>query len=48
MIFNRDARRHTGYFCLDEEVLGAESITDLGGYAVPPWNNRFLHNLITD
>jgi citronellol/citronellal dehydrogenase len=48
IILNRDARRHTGNFYLDEEVLAAEGITDLGRYAVLPGNNKFLPDLFLD
>jgi citronellol/citronellal dehydrogenase len=48
VILNRDARRHTGHFYLDEEVLAAEGITDLGRYAVLPGNNKFLPDLFLD
>jgi len=48
LIFNRDARRHTGHFYLDEEVLAAEGVTDLGRYAVLPGNSKFLPDLFLD
>jgi citronellol/citronellal dehydrogenase len=48
IILNRDARRHTGHFYLDEHVLAAEGITDLGRYAVLPGNNKFLPDLFLD
>jgi citronellol/citronellal dehydrogenase len=44
-ILNRDSRKHTGNFYLDEEVLAAEGVTDLGKYAVLPGNNKFLPDL---
>jgi citronellol/citronellal dehydrogenase len=48
LIFNRDARKHTGHIYIDEEVLAAEGITDLGKYAVVPGNNKFLADLFLD
>ena len=48
VILNRDARRHTGHFYLDEQVLAAQGITDLGRYAVLPGNNKFLPDLFLD
>jgi len=47
-ILNRDARRHTGNFYLDEEVLAAEGVTDLDRYAVVPGTRRFLPDLFLD
>jgi citronellol/citronellal dehydrogenase len=44
-IFKRDARKHTGNFYIDEEVLADEGVTDLGKYAVLPGNNKFLPDL---
>jgi citronellol/citronellal dehydrogenase len=35
-IFNRDSRRHTGNFYIDEAVLRDEGVTDFAGYAVNP------------
>ncbi len=35
-ILRRDARRCTGNFCVDEDVLRAEGVTDLERYAVAP------------
>jgi citronellol/citronellal dehydrogenase len=35
-IFNRPSRECTGNFFIDDEVLGAEGVTDLSGYAVDP------------
>jgi citronellol/citronellal dehydrogenase len=48
VILNRDARRHTGHFYIDEEVLAAEGVTDLSKYAVLPGNNKFLPDLFVD
>jgi citronellol/citronellal dehydrogenase len=47
-IFNRDARRHTGNFYIDDEVLAAEGVTDLGKYAVAPGTKRFIPDLFLD
>jgi citronellol/citronellal dehydrogenase len=47
-ILNRDARRHTGNFYIDEEVLAAEGLTDLERYAVVPGTKRFLPDLFLD
>jgi len=43
-----DARRHTGHFYLDEEVLASTGVTDLGRYAVLKGNNKFLPDLFLD
>ena len=43
-----DARRHTGHFYLDEQVLAAAGVTDLGRYAVLRGNNKFLPDLFLD
>jgi citronellol/citronellal dehydrogenase len=48
VIFNRDARKHTGHFYIDEQVLAVEGITDLGRYAVMPGNTKFLVDLFLD
>ena len=47
-ILNRDARRHTGNFYIDDEVLAAEGVTDLDRYAVVPGTRRFLPDLFLD
>jgi citronellol/citronellal dehydrogenase len=44
-ILQRDSRQHTGNFYIDEEVLAAEGVTDLAGYAVAPGTTRFLPDL---
>jgi len=36
IIFNRSSREFTGNFCIDDDVLESEGITDLSGYAVDP------------
>lgn len=48
IVLNRDARKHTGHFYIDEEVLAAEGVTDLGKYAVLRGNNKFLPDLFID
>ena len=47
-VLERDARKHTGHFYIDEEVLAATGVTDLGRYAVLPGNNKFLPDLFLD
>jgi citronellol/citronellal dehydrogenase len=45
-IFNRESRRHTGNFYIDEAVLREEGIADFAHYAVapgtPPYPDLFL------
>jgi citronellol/citronellal dehydrogenase len=48
IIFNRDARRHTGNLYIDDEVLAAEGITDLSKYAFAPGTTKFLPDLFLD
>lgn len=48
IVLNRDARKHTGNFYIDEQVLAEEGITDLGKYAVLRGNNKFLPDLFVD
>ena len=48
VIFNRDARKHTGHFYIDEHVLAVEGVTDLGKYAMMPGNTKFLVDLFLD
>jgi citronellol/citronellal dehydrogenase len=38
IIFDRDARTHTGHFHIDEDVLAADGIADLAEYSVVPGN----------
>jgi citronellol/citronellal dehydrogenase len=47
-ILNRDGRKHTGKLYIDEEVLAAEGITDLGRYAVVPGAKNLLKDLFVD
>ena len=47
-IFNRDARKHTGNFYIDDEVLAGEGVTDLDRYAVVPGTKRFIPDLFLD
>jgi citronellol/citronellal dehydrogenase len=48
IIFERDARAHTGRFYIDEEVLAAEGIADLAEYSVVPGSKEFLPDLFLD
>ena len=48
IIFNRDARSHTGNIYIDDEVLAASGITDLGKYASVPGTTKFLPDLFLD
>jgi len=48
IVLNRDARKHTGHFYIDEEVLAAEGVTDLGKYSVLKGNNKLLPDLFVD
>jgi citronellol/citronellal dehydrogenase len=48
IIFNREAREHTGNFYIDEDVLAAEGITDLAEYSVVPGNKELLADLFLD
>jgi citronellol/citronellal dehydrogenase len=36
IIFNRPSREFTGNFCIDDEVLASEGITDLSAYSLTP------------
>jgi citronellol/citronellal dehydrogenase len=47
-ILNRDPRAATGHFYIDDEVLAAEGVTDLGQYAVVPGNNKFIPDFFVD
>ncbi|MCX7891521.1 MAG: NAD(P)-dependent oxidoreductase [Burkholderiales bacterium] len=47
-ILCRDARRHTGHFHIDDEVLADAGVTDLSRYAVVPGNNKFLPDFFVD
>ncbi len=46
-IFNRDSRRHTGNFYIDEAVLREEGIADFAPYAVTP-GTRLYPDLFLD
>ena len=48
IIFNRDSRTFSGHFCIDEDVLASEGITDLEAYAFVPGANRLLTDLYLD
>jgi citronellol/citronellal dehydrogenase len=45
IIFNRDSRTFTGNFCIDEDVLASEGITDLDQYAFVPGAKKLLTDL---
>jgi citronellol/citronellal dehydrogenase len=47
-VVNRDSRRHTGNFYIDEEVLAAEGVRDLDRYAVVPGSKRLFPDLFLD
>ncbi len=47
-ILARDSRQCTGNLFVDDEVLAAEGVTDLGKYAVVPGNTRFLPDFFLD
>jgi citronellol/citronellal dehydrogenase len=47
-ILQRDSRRHTGNFYIDEEVLAAEGVRDLDRYAVVPGSKRLFPDLFLD
>jgi citronellol/citronellal dehydrogenase len=44
IILNRDSRTFSGNFCIDEDVLASEGVSDLDGYAFVPG----VKNLVTD
>lgn len=44
-ILGRDARTHTGRFCLDEQVLREAGISDFSGYAVVPGSTQLMPDL---
>jgi citronellol/citronellal dehydrogenase len=48
IIFNRDARQHTGHFYVDDEVLAADGVDDLSKYSVVPGTSKFLPDLFLD
>jgi citronellol/citronellal dehydrogenase len=47
-ILTRDARLHTGNFFIDDEVLRAIGVTDLGVYSVVPGTTDFLPDFFID
>ncbi len=47
-ILTSDARRQTGGFLIDDEVLAARGVTDLSHYAVVPGNSDFVPDLFVD
>jgi citronellol/citronellal dehydrogenase len=48
VILNRDARQCTGNFFIDDEVLTAAGVEDLGQYAMTPGNKEFLPDFFVD
>jgi len=48
MILNRDSRRHTGNFYIDEQVLAEEGVRDLDRYALVPGSKRLFPDLFLD
>jgi citronellol/citronellal dehydrogenase len=48
IILNRDAKRTTGNFFVDDEVLASEGITDLEKYSVKPGTTDFLLDFFLD
>jgi citronellol/citronellal dehydrogenase len=48
VILNRDARRCTGNFFIDDEVLASEGIVELDRYAVAPGTTDFQGDLFLD
>src|SRR4051812_4344200 len=48
IVLNRDSRRHTGNFYVDDEVLAAEGVTDLERYAFVPGKGRLLPDFFLD
>ncbi len=48
IILNRDSRRFTGNFTVDDEVLAAEGVTDLERYALVPGKARLLPDFFLD
>jgi citronellol/citronellal dehydrogenase len=48
IIVNRDSRMFSGNFCIDEDVLASEGITDLDQYAFVPGAKKLLTDLFLD
>ena len=48
IVFNRDSRKFSGNFCIDEEVLASEGVTDLDEYAFVPGAKELLTDLFLD
>jgi citronellol/citronellal dehydrogenase len=48
IILNRDSRTFSGNFCIDEEVLASEGITDLDEYAFVPGTKNLRADLFLD
>jgi citronellol/citronellal dehydrogenase len=48
IIFNRNSRRFSGNFCIDEDVLASEGITNLDRYAFVPGAKKLQADLFLD
>jgi citronellol/citronellal dehydrogenase len=48
LILTREARSSTGNFFIDDEVLAAEGVTDLDGYAVVPGTRDLIADFFLD
>jgi citronellol/citronellal dehydrogenase len=48
IIVNRDSQKFSGNFCIDEDVLASEGITNLDRYAVVPGAKKLLTDLFLD
>ena len=48
LVLTSDARRTTGNFFIDDEVLMAHGITDLDRYGVTPGTTRFVPDFFVD
>ena len=48
IILTRDSRTFTGQFCIDEDVLASEGITDLDRYAFVPGTKDYQTDLFLD
>jgi citronellol/citronellal dehydrogenase len=47
-IFNRDSRRCSGHFFIDEDVLREEGVSDLSPYSIEPGRRDFAPDLFLD
>ena len=48
IIVNRDSRKFSGNFCIDEDVLASEGITNLDRYAFVPGAKKLQADLFLD